>query len=93
VHVNAVRWWVVHFSSGDSGSRSSLLVQIFTSMARRFLFIAGENVAPGVGYVEKQCFVVENLLYQILLLFSLCLLYSPWKYIRDVTFSGLCRIT
>ena len=53
VDVSAVRWWVVRFSSGDSDSRSSLLVQIFTSMARRFLFIAGENAQLMVVTVLK----------------------------------------
>jgi len=36
------------------------------STAYRLLFIADEN-----NYVEKQCFVVGNLLYQIVLLCSL----------------------
>ena len=53
---------MVCFSSGDSGS--PLLVQIVTSMARRLLFITGENV-------EKHCFEAENLLYQVVLLCSL----------------------
>ena len=35
--------WVVHFSSGDSDSGSSLLERTFISVAYRFLFIAGEN--------------------------------------------------
>ena len=43
VDVSTVRWWVVHFSSGDSDIRSALLVQIVTSTACRLLFIAGEN--------------------------------------------------
>jgi len=41
VDVSTVRSWVVHFSSGDSGS--PLLVQIFTSVAHSLLFIAGKN--------------------------------------------------
>ena len=41
VAVSAVRWWVLCFSSGDSGS--SLLVQIFISTTCRLLLIAGEN--------------------------------------------------
>ena len=28
VDVSTVRWWVVHFSSGDNDSRSPLLMQI-----------------------------------------------------------------
>jgi len=38
-----VRWWVVHFSSGDSSSGSTPLVQTFMSVAYKFLFIANEN--------------------------------------------------
>jgi len=36
-----VRQWVVHFSSGDSGS--PLLVQIATGMTLRLLFITGKK--------------------------------------------------
>ena len=67
--VSTVRWWVVHFSSGNSGS--PLLAQICMSPARRLLFIAGEKcIANGGDYVEKKCFVAENLLYQMVLCFS-----------------------
>ena len=41
VDVSAVRWRVARFSSGDSGS--SLLVQVFMSMACRSFFTAGKN--------------------------------------------------
>ena len=41
---SAVRWWVVHFSSGDSDSGSPLLVQVVTSMACSLLFIAVDHV-------------------------------------------------
>jgi len=41
VDVSTVRWWVVCFSSGDSGSPA--LVQVFTNRACRFLFVAGES--------------------------------------------------
>jgi len=46
VVVSTVRQWVVHFSSGngDSNSGSPSLVQVFTSVACRLLFFAGENV-------------------------------------------------
>ena len=43
VDVGTVRWWVVCFSSGDSNSRWSPLVQIFISAACRLLFTTGEN--------------------------------------------------
>jgi len=42
VDVSTVKWWVVHFNSGGSGS--PLLLEIFTSSACRLLFIAGKNV-------------------------------------------------
>ena len=41
VDVSTVRRWVVHFSSGYSGSPS--LVQILMRVAWRLLFIAGKN--------------------------------------------------
>ena len=52
VEVSTVRQWVVHFSSGDSGSPP--LVQIFTSMACRLLFIAGKKSTVNDDvYTEK----------------------------------------
>lgn len=62
---STVRWWVVPFSSDNSGSRPQ--VQTFTSAACRLSFIAGENAHSG-ACVEKQCFVPENLLFQIMYL-------------------------
>ena len=41
--VSAVRWWVVHFSSGDGDSGPPPLVQIFIGAARRLLLFAGKN--------------------------------------------------
>ena len=43
VDVSIMRWWVVHFSSGNSNSGAPQLVQMFTSTAYRPLFIAGKN--------------------------------------------------
>ncbi|MFV1073149.1 hypothetical protein, partial [Klebsiella pneumoniae] len=43
VDVSTVRWWVVHFSSGDSDSGSPPLVQMVTSTACRLTFVAVEN--------------------------------------------------
>ena len=51
---NTVRQWVVSFSSGDSNSESSLLVQIFMSMAGRLLFIPDENAQLMVLTVLKK---------------------------------------
>jgi len=71
VDVSTVKQWVVHFSSGDSDSMSPLLVQIFTSLAHRLLFITGDNAQLMVVTVLKRCFVAENLLYLVVLLCSL----------------------
>ena len=43
VAVSTVRRWVMHSSSGDSGSGSSSLAQTVMSAACKLLFIAGEN--------------------------------------------------
>ena len=45
---------------------SLLLVQIFTGVACRVLFIAGENVQPVVETVQKECFIAEDLLIALL---------------------------
>jgi len=53
---------------------------IFTSAACRLLFITGENAqVVVVNTLKKWCFVVENMLYQIVLLCSLYLALFPWK--------------
>ena len=75
--VSTVRQWVVCFSSSNSDSVSAPLVQISMSRACRLLFIAGEVAQVMVVTVEKQRFVAENLLYQIVLLYSFYLF--PWK--------------
>ena len=77
VDVSTVRQWVVCFSSSNSDSVSAPLVQISMSRACRLLFIAGEVAQVMVVTVEKQRFVAENLLYQIVLLYSFYLF--PWK--------------
>ena len=48
VGVSTVRWWVVHFNSGDCSvcerqANFWKAMQIFMSMACRLLFIAGKN--------------------------------------------------
>jgi len=43
VDVSTVRQCTVNFSSGDSHSGSTLLVQIFMSVTRRFLFITSKS--------------------------------------------------
>jgi len=65
-----VMWWLVHFSSGDSNSGSPPLVQISESVASSLLFISGKNAKLMVVSVLKNS-VLENLLYQIVLLYSL----------------------
>jgi len=47
--------------------------------------ISISSLANGGDCVEKQCFVAENLLYQIVLLCSLYLLQFPWKWIGCIT--------
>ena len=62
VDMSRVRWCVVHFSSGNSGS--PLLLQIFMSTACRLLYIASENAELMVVTVlKKECFVAENVLH------------------------------
>ena len=56
VDVSTVRWWVVCFSSGDSGSGLSQLVQIVVNLACRLLFIAAENTYSVVVTVFKIAF-------------------------------------
>ena len=67
--LNTVRWLVVHFST--------LVVQMFTSTACKLLFISGEKCSGETNSsdcIEKQCFIAENLFYQIVSLRSLYLL-------------------
>jgi len=61
------QWWFQQWSPP--------VIQVFTSTACRLLFIAVKNVYLMVGdYVEKDCFVAENLPYQTVLSCSLYLL-------------------
>ena len=53
VDLSTVRWWVVCFSSGDSGSGLSQLVQIVVNLACRLLFIAAENAYSVVVTVHN----------------------------------------
>ena len=61
-------------SSLQCKSGVSLLVQIFMSMACRFLFTKGENAYPTVMTWEENSFVAKNLLYLTVLLYSSYLL-------------------
>ena len=75
VNVGTVRWWLVHFSSEHSGL--PLLVQIFTNMAYRLLVITGKTAELMVMTTlrkKKSVFLPDILLYQIALLYYLCLL-------------------
>ena len=75
VGVSTVRWWVVHFSSGDSNSGAPLLVQMITNTACRLCSnTMGNCTTNGGDYVEKKRYVAENLLYQRVLLGPLYLL-------------------
>lgn len=52
---------MLHFSSSESGSPTP--VQIVTSAPHRLLF--KRCIANGDDYLEEECFVPDNLLYQI----------------------------
>ena len=67
VDVCTVRWWVVCFRCGNSDSGSPSLVQIFMN-SQALVHHWWKYMAHGGGYVEKQCFVAEKLVYQITLL-------------------------
>jgi len=78
-HMETKRWM---WAKGGSGWCVSAVVTVtvghlcccrFLSVVCRLLFVAGEN-ANGGDYAEKQCFIAESLLYQVLLLLSLYLL-------------------
>ena len=75
VYVSTEGRWVAHFRGGNSGSGPPLLVQIFfVHRVQAFAHCWQKCVANGGDYVEKQCFVAENLFYQIVPLCSLYLL-------------------
>ena len=66
--------WVLYFSSltvRAAVKQSPPLVQFFMSVAWSLLFIAGESAYLMMVTMLKNCFAVENLLYQIVLLSSL----------------------
>ena len=48
-----MRLWVVRFSSGKRDSKATPLVQIFSGVAHRLLFIAGKNTELMVVTVLK----------------------------------------
>ena len=52
-----MRWWVLHFSSGDSDGGAPLLVQVFMSIKCRLLFITGKNAPLMVVTVLKNSFL------------------------------------
>ena len=67
---------MVCFISYGTGSPS--LVQTVVSVACRLLLIAGENAQLMVVImIKKECFVADNLLYQML--YSLYQLEFSWK--------------
>ena len=88
VDVRTVRCCVIHFSSDGSNSISPLLMQIFMSAACRLLLNTGKNAELVVVTAEKLCFVVDSVLYLLVLLGSLYLLQFPWKH---YFWSNLCK--
>ena len=77
--VSTVRTWMVHLSNDAITAAveqwSPSQVQIFISMACRFLFNAGKKANSG-DYIEKHCFVAKNLLYQIITVLSVSVVVS-----------------
>jgi len=62
VDVSTVRWWVVHFRSGDSNGGSLLLVQAI-------IHCWWKCIANDGDCVEKGCSEAENLHYEVELLY------------------------
>ena len=81
--VSTVRWWVVHFSSGSSNEKdkpcSRHTCRFLRAQHAGSSSLLAKCTASVGDYVEKWCFVAENLLYQIVLLCSLNLLQFPQK--------------
>ena len=59
----------VRFSCGDSSSGSPPLMQLFTSVAFKLLFI---SIANGGDSIENRCFVAGNLHYQCYCAHCIC---------------------
>jgi len=78
VGVRTVRQWVVYFSSGDNGMKNKPYLEcscrLYDCSMQVPVYYCQKCTANGGDYVEKQCFVAETLLYQIVLLCSLHLL-------------------
>ena len=76
--VSTVRRWVVHFSSGHSGIKTSHILDGREDFRKRsmqaLVHCWPKCIANGGDYVEKECFVTNKLFYQIKLLYSLYLL-------------------
>jgi len=74
-----------HFSSNDAIIQAvkqwatSAGADFYKCGMQALLHLWRKCIANGGDYVEKQCFVAKNLLYQIVLLCSLYLLQFPWK--------------
>jgi len=79
VDVSTVRWWVVQFSYDAIIAPVKQLVNptgsdFCKSGIQALVHYWQKCIANSVDYVEKQCFVAESLLYQMVLLCSLYLL-------------------
>lgn len=83
VDVNTVRLWMVCFSSGDSSSRSPTSADFYEGSMQALVHCWWKYMADGGDYTKKkkktQHFVTKNLLYQIALLCSFCLLSLCWQ--------------
>ena len=74
VDVSTMRQWVVHFSSGKMSRVPDSRADFFEHGMQDLIHHRWKYISNGGDCVEKQCFVAENLLYQIALLCSFYLL-------------------
>ena len=72
---------MVCFSSSDSDSGSSPVsdVDFYEHDMLVLVHHWQKCIANGSDYIEKQCFIAENFLYQRVFFYSLYLLSFPWK--------------
>jgi len=90
--VSIVRWWVCAPWGGEwcvSAVAIATVDHLHKSHGMQALVHhCWKCIANGGDYLEKQCFVAENLLYQTLLLCSFYLFLFPWKYIEGIIFGA-----
>ena len=97
VDVSIVRWWVLHFSSGDSGVKdkphsrwphTAVTLQNEASQSAHPC-----KLANGGGCAEKQCLVTDNLLYQIVIVLFVAVVVSMEIHRRHFFQSDPCTLS